>query len=303
MKNEQAKIEVFKLGGAFFEADIIVNFFKKLNNNQKRLYVVSAIKGITRLLEIIYFIQIQKNVNKEYKKSVIKISLSEFKKIHLDLIKKLLKNDQQRKISEKAFSILFKELKDTVWGEIETLNIYQARILKFGELASSKILSDYLEFIGHYNKWLDSRDYLKTSESYIEAEVLQIDPAFKIIFNKFPSLILQGFIGKTPNGKDSLLGYDGSDYSATKFANSLLNSEKEIILTFWKDVNGVYTENPTKNLDAKLIKKLSRQDYIKNVKKNNSFVVRPDSISSLNKNIKVKICSYINLDSIGTEII
>jgi aspartokinase len=82
----------------------------------------------------------------------------------------------------------------------------------------------------------------------------------------------------------------------------LVENKGGMSLTFWKDVDGVYEENPVKNPEAKLIEKMSRKEYIENTSRNNSFVVRPDSISSLSENIEVSIRSFMNFENPGTKI-
>ncbi len=302
------KIKIFKLGGKFFTSNIIKLFFKQLSNNLENdevLFVVSAIKEVTRLLRLIFIAKTEIKIDEDLKNSLVKLCLNEFKKIHADFISKLFEDDEDCNAVLINFDNLFNDLEKIVNSYTINTNIdvFYATILQFGELASSKILSAYMLSIDIDNKYFDAREHVVTTDSHRESSILEVKNNFKKLFLTSRILTTQGFIGRTASGLNSLVGFDGSDYSATKFANSLVTGKEEIILTFWKDVKGVYTKNPTKNLDAKLIEKLSRQEYIKSVKKNNSFVVRPDSILSLDKNIKVKIRSYINLDNMGTEII
>ena len=141
-----------------------------------------------------------------------------------------------------------------------------------------------------------------TDSNTKEAEILSIKEGFQGFFSGSDILISQGFIGRDSSGVNTVVGFDGSDYSAGKFASSLVKTNEKVLLTFWKDVDGVYEENPVKNPEAKLINAMTRKEYIANTEKNNSFVVRPDSISSLDQNIEVTIRSFINFDNLGTKI-
>ncbi len=302
------KIKVFKLGGKFFTPNIIRSFFEQLPNdfkNDEILFVVSAVKEVTRLLRLVFITKTEIKINEDLKNSLIKLCLNKFKKIHIDIISELFKNNEDNGIALINFNNLFNDLEKTVNSYTDNTNvdIFYATILQFGELASSKILSVYMVSIGLDNKDFDARKYVVTSDNHRESNILKVENNFLKLFSTFPILVTQGFIGRTSSGLNSLVGFDGSDYSATQFANSLITNDEGIILTFWKDVDGVYTKNPTENSDAKLIRKLSRQEYIESVKQNKSFVVRPDSITSLNKDIKVNIRSYVDLSNKGTEII
>jgi aspartate kinase len=300
------KIKVYKCGGSFFIPKIIKNFKKVLIKNTHTghtLFVVSAVKEVTRFLNLIFIIKTQKKVNQEFKDLTILLILNEFHKIHTNLISELFIG-KDKSFAIKKFESTFLELKKTISfdkkGDSED-KLY-ASILKFGELASSEILSEYLNSLGVKNKWFDARRYVVTSTSNREAKILKINLGFKKLFSKSKILVTQGFIGKNKEGEDTVLGFDGSDYSASQFANVLAKDKNEMILTFWKDVKGVYTENPSCNPRAHLIHKMSRTEYAHNVEKNKSFVVRPDSISSLDKNVKVHIRSFIDMSEIGTKI-
>ena len=65
-------------------------------------------------------------------------------------------------------------------------------------------------------------------------------------------IITQGFIARAQNGDTVLLGRGGSDVSATCLASKLGATRVEI----WTDVPGLFTANPRKIPNARLLKTL-----------------------------------------------
>jgi len=299
--------QVYKCGGKFFVSNIVKSFFKREENSlksHKTLFVISAMNGITRLLRLIYIIKTEVKIDEELKKLMTTLCMNEFKRDHTEFIFELFPEEDREVVVanfEKLFSDLDKNI--SLYKTDDSKDEFYATILQFGELASSQILSSYANYIGMKNKWFDAREYVATDSNNREAEILSIKDSFRGFFPDNSILITQGFIGRDENGMNTVVGFDGSDYSAGKFASSLVNDTEKVSLTYWKDVDGVYEENPVKNPEAKLIHEMNREEYIDNTKKNNSFVVRPDSILSLEKNIEITIRSFLNFENEGTKII
>ena len=294
------KTQVFKLGGAFF-APRIIKKFRFFKDRAKRLYVVSAVKGVTRLLEIIFKISVQKDLDDDFKEDLINRSLKKFVKIHRKLIVGLFKRDRRDVVLDQ-FNLLVKELRETIFSRPENDDQYYSSILKYGELASSKILSNYLLSIKVENVWFDARDYVLTDSNFHDAKIDSVDSGFEKHFSLSQVLITQGFIGKSITGKDTVLGYDGSDESAARFAMAL-SKDNEVEVTFFKDVLGVYNGNPKKDKNLKVYTSLTPGGYTLLVKETETYVVRPDSIVDLAQaNIKAIIRSYLDLSHPGTVI-
>lgn len=298
--------QVYKCGGKFFVPNIIQSFFEELGSNIKShrtVFIISAMAGITRLLRLIFIIKTEVKIDEELKILMISLCLNEFKRTHSELIFKLFSDSDRGGVMD-TFESLFNNLESSInaYKQENNKDEFYASLLQFGELASSQILSRYMSNVGIENKWFDAREYVVTDDNYREAEILDIKESFKDFFTDDKVLMSQGFIGRNKAGENTVVGFDGSDYSAGCFANSLTKDSDKVTITFWKDVDGVYEENPVKNPEAKLIKEMSRKDYIYNTQKNNSFVVRPDSISNLNQNIEVHIRSFINFTNEGTKI-
>lgn len=295
-------LDVYKLGGAFFSPKTVRNFFESFKVNSGKLFVVSAIKGITRLLDIIVKIAIQKDIRDAFKEKLIELSLNEFLRIHEELIYGLFDKTQAEEVLQNFKTNVFFQVRDTIFNRLENDDQYYASVLKYGEIASSRILADYLNYLGIENLWLDARNYVLTDANYHQAKFVSIHSTFKNCFEKNEIIITQGFIGRSITGKDTLLGYDGSDLSAAVFAIAL-SKNYQVTLSYYKDVNGVYNGNPKESEDLKMFEALTPGEYILLVEETGSFVVRPDSIKLLAKaKVRVIVRSYLYLDNPGTLI-
>jgi aspartate kinase len=120
------------------------------------------------------------------------------------------------------------------------------RIVAFGELISACILSHFLRQDGHKVALTDARTIIKTDASYTQASViwsLTNENLHKLVlplFDHHDVVVTQGFIASSTEGKVTTLGREGSDYTASIFAQGL-DAES---VTVWKDVEGILNGDP-----------------------------------------------------------
>ena len=159
------------------------------------------------------------------------------------------------------------------------------RIVSYGELLSTVIVSEYLAAQGTPNRWLDMRGLFVTDSRYREATI-NVDRSARALrraVDAAPERVLvgQGFIGATPAGRPTTLGREGSDYSAA-MAGYLLDAGS---VTIWKDVDGILSADPRLFADTMLIPELSYLDAIE-LAYAGAQVIHPKTIKPLqNKNI------------------
>lgn len=177
------------------------------------------------------------------------------------------------------------------------------QIVSIGELVSSKIVNAYLQKEGLASKWIDSRDYILTDNTFRDAEVNWVETE-KNIQDDLPELlkkhiiITQGFIASTTENFTTTLGREGSDYTAAIFA-SCLNAKSA---TIWKDVPGVLNADPKWFSETELISELSYLDAIE-LTYYGATVIHPKTIKPLqNKEISLHVRSFIEPDQVGTVI-
>lgn len=118
------------------------------------------------------------------------------------------------------------------------------RILSFGELLSTRIVSAALTVRGIENEWKNSRDLIRTDSNYGFAAV-DFEKTNSLIKDHFSNClarlhILPGFIASDEAGSTTTLGRGGSDYTAAIIAAGARASELEI----WTDVSGMMTADP-----------------------------------------------------------
>ncbi len=137
----------------------------------------------------------------------------------------------------------------------------RADLLACGEWLSTRIGSAYLSrFVGV--DWLDVRQHLvaepepelSTARQWLSASCrAKADTGFQQRCNTLePVVITQGYVAANPGGDTVLLGRGGSDTSAALLAGRLDAARLEI----WTDVPGLFSADPRRVPDARLLKDL-----------------------------------------------
>ena len=178
----------------------------------------------------------------------------------------------------------------------------KAELLSTGEIISSKILSCYLQKENFNHTLLNATQIIKTNYNGVNSSVNWEDT--KSCFHKknhaLP-LLTQGFIASYSNNENfeiTCLGREGSDYSAAIFGK-LFNADQVIL---FKDVDGIYSEDPKKNASAKLFETLTYDEAFNLCNKGNT-VIHPKTIEPLReKGIPILIKNFNNLNIKGTLI-
>ena len=172
--------------------------------------------------------------------------LSDIAQRHSVAIKTLFKNGQNTAIADFVDSTI-KELESITEGVLRVRELSPKtldRLLSFGEIASSKIVSARLAADGLDNEWNDSRLLIRTDSNHGFAAVDFAETNARIkeqIANSSSRLhIVPGFIAADSGGYTTTLGRGGSDYTAAIFA-AALDAE---ILEIWTDVSGMMTADP-----------------------------------------------------------
>ena len=176
------------------------------------------------------------------------------------------------------------------------------RIVSFGELISTTIVSAYLERAGVPNRWIDMRRCFVTSTRHRDANInLPLSaPLLKRAVAGAPVRVFvgQGFIGSTAAGDPTTLGREGSDYSAAVAAN-ILDAES---LSIWKDVEGILNADPKLFADTVYIPELTYLDAIE-LAYSGAQIIHPKTIKPLqNKNIPLYVRPFSDRGKPGSVI-
>ena len=179
-----------------------------------------------------------------------------------------------------------------------------ARIVSTGEVLSSKIVAAAMNVYGLSCRWLDARKMIVTDCSYMsavpdlaatEANVKRFVPEAA----KGVSVVLtQGFIASSVEGFPSVLGFEGSDYSAAIFGMALDADRIEI----WTDVDGIQSADPRKIADTHRIDRVS-YDEASEMAYLGARVLHPLTIEpARRRNIPVHVLNSMSPDAPGSVV-
>ncbi len=175
------------------------------------------------------------------------------------------------------------------------------RIISFGELFSSKIISAYLHSLNMKHEWIDSRSVIKTNSHFGNAAVdfaITNRLIAEVIHDGQQLFIAPGFIASDNSHYTTTLGRGGSDYTAAIFAAAINASSLEI----WTDVNGMMTADPRWVPNAKTISTASYQAAME-LSHFGAKVIYPPTIQPvMQKNIPTLIKNTFAPDEGGTMI-
>ena len=178
------------------------------------------------------------------------------------------------------------------------------RIVCYGELLSTTLISTYLNMVGKKNQWIDARTIIRTDSTYREAKVdwdasegsIQVAIARCMMNN--PIAITQGFIGGNLLNLSTTLGREGSDYSAAIIAYSL-NAES---VTIWKDVPGLLNADPKYYADAVKLDHIPYDEAIE-LSYYGASIIHPKTLKPLqNKAIPLYVKSFCDPEAEGSLI-
>ncbi|HET6569285.1 MAG TPA: aspartate kinase [Rhodothermales bacterium] len=125
-------------------------------------------------------------------------------------------------------------------------------LLSIGERISVPLVALALVEAGLESESYEATDLIRTDGTFGEA-VVDLNFTYRQVrrWHRRVSVaavpVVTGFIGATADGEITTLGRGGSDYSAALVASAL----KASVLERWTDVDGIYTDDPHKNPNAK----------------------------------------------------
>ena len=282
-------MKVFKFGGVSIQSSSairnVVDIIKK-SKFTDLIIVVSAMGKTTNSLEEIVD---QFFFNK-------RLSLEKIKNYHLAIVDDLFEENHSIYADLNA---LFLELEWLLNDKpIRSYDYYYDQIVSFGELFSSKIISEYLNFLKIKNNLIDARDIVRTDNSFRNARI-NWEVTKELILKKIDNnsiLITQGFIGCTSENFTTTLGREGSDFTAALIASVVKSKE----LVIWKDVPGILSSDPRFFKKSIKIDRLSYNEAIE-LAYYGAKVIHPKTIQPLKeKNIPLIVRSFKDISLKGT---
>lgn len=292
-------MRVFKFGGASVSSVEEINNsceIIKAYSQSPMVVIVSAMGKTTNALELL--------AQLFFKEEPCHQALDEIVHFHYQVMDSLFEGN--RDLAVTANKYIGKLIERLQREPSENFDYEYDQIVSYGELISTSILSDYLNYIGLKNTWVDARHVVRTDNNYREGVVNWEKTQKKILKVVLPILqnaensivVSQGFIAGTDEYTTTTLGREGSDYSAAIFAYSLDATD----VTIWKDVPGLLNADPKYFKDAIKLNKISYKEAIE-LAYYGATVIHPKTIKPLqNKSIPLFVKSFKNFHDDGSVI-
>ncbi len=176
------------------------------------------------------------------------------------------------------------------------------RVVSTGEMVSTRIVAQYLDYKKMPCTWLDSARIIKTNSRYRSATIdwqRTVTKCQQRIQPKAGEIVVtQGFLGANAEGQRTTLGREGSDFSGAILAYALdANS-----LTIWKDVAGLLNADPRIFQDTQKLEEISYREALE-LSYYGASVIHPKTIKPLqNKNIPLYIKPFNAPHEAGTTV-
>lgn len=232
---------VVKFGGSNLKTKSdIQNVLRAVRSyNNPLVIVVSAFFGITD-----FIIDNLNDVKKD--KSKVQEIINSIYKLKVDALNENIDNDGARDKTLDDIKECLNELEKLLMGIFLISEIPEASedlVLSYGERLSAITISGILNYYGYTNELILPEDIGLYSDGEFRNATIDYDKSEKPIFDKLNnnnSYVMPGFYGISDEGKVTLLGRGGTDYSASSIARCV----KAESLDVWKDVNGFSSADP-----------------------------------------------------------
>ena len=286
---------IFKFGGASVKnSDAIINLKEIVSLHKEGLtfIVISAIDKTTNQLEKIWKSYLSNDVDSAIEKTNKCIDF------HYNIINNLLLNKDDDFVTQ--FNSLSNELKSFLSNNKKDNELSYSKIVSYGELWSTCIVSSYLNREGLSNDWVDARKIVKTKSNFTESEIdwPKTNEIINQTIDKHKLHVTQGFIASNSDTDTTTLGREGSDFTASIIGTCLAVDE----VVIWKDVNGLLNADPKWFDNTKVLKNISYKEAIE-LSYLGASVIHPNTVKPLqNKNINLRIKSFLVPSNKGTLI-
>jgi bifunctional aspartokinase / homoserine dehydrogenase 1 len=279
-------MQILKFGGSSVASaeniKKVIQIIQQKINNTTTVVVVSALGGITDLLLQAANVASQNDEN-------YKAYLQQIETRHLESVKKLIPIAQQSSLLSlvKKYCNQIEDICNGIFLLQELSARTKDKMVSFGELLSSQIITAALKATDVNAVWKDAKSLIQTDSNFEYANV-----NFVITDNNITEylkaetakvIVVPGFIASDANGNTTTLGRGGSDYTAAIIAAA----SNATVLEIWTDVSGMMTADPRMVNNVKIISQISYQEAME-LSHFGAKVIYPPTIQPvMSKNIPV----------------
>lgn len=294
---------VMKFGGASVKnAEAVRNVCRIIRSyvpQEKLVVVVSAMDKTTNHLETLAWLA------RDAKEEETWTKFRKIRDFHHGITDELF--DPKEKAVREKIGKYFAQIERIIRGILllgEFPDRTYDRIVAFGELLSTAIVSEYLQKEGLDAVCPDAREIVKTDATHTQAAVIWSLTRENVTNKVLPLLeagkvvITQGFIASSLENKVTTLGREGSDYTGSILA-ACLGAES---FTVWKDVRGILNGDPRIETDTTKIDALSYERAVE-MTFYGASVIHPKTIKPLrNADIPLYVKCFKDTSETGTVI-
>lgn len=323
MSKKDNKIIVNKFGGGIMIKEFIPEALKRIqeqiNKGYQPVVVVSALKGVTDKILTFYYLILEKikenhkqNGNIENIDNLIIEFINDLNDSHQKILSQLISSQNSR---ENVIAHLNETL-DSMKKDLEVItrfgdvNIFQDKIVSYGEKLSCILLAEYLKANGLDSESIMAEDIpIITNSKHLNADIdydKSKNNLGKLFSDSKKIIVIPGFTGINHHGNTTTLGRGGTDTTAC-FIASALDACKVIL---WKDVPGVLSADPNIVPTAKAIEYLSYEEAEESGKVIHDKAIQYIKINKINAEValitdpkKNTIIGPVNQDRKGAKMI
>lgn len=206
-----------------------------------------------------------------------------------------------------AIEALVAELRDLLRGVAllgEQTGRSRAMLASFGERLSVHLAASYLRAVGRGSVAVDARELIVTDDSFEEGAVRFEASRARTRARLLPLVeagvvpVVTGFLGATEDGRTTILGRGGSDYTGS-LLGAMLDARE---IWIWTDVDGILTADPRLVRDARTLRQVSFREAAE-MSYFGAKVVHPKTmLPAMERGIPIRIRSTFEPELPGTLI-
>uniref|UniRef100_A0A7S1TI72 ACT domain-containing protein n=2 Tax=Compsopogon caeruleus TaxID=31354 RepID=A0A7S1TI72_9RHOD len=266
------------------------------------MVVVSAVGGVTNKLARLVTAARTRDANEHYLEGI-----EQLRTIHEEIAERILPAESRGPFGATLTSNLrdLRDLLRAVWIARSSSERVEEMVLGYGELWSAQLVWAILRYAKKVNaSWLDARDVLVTRKSDTGRGKIvnwtKTEEKLSVWLKTNPTdlVIATGFIAADEEGVPTVLGRNGSDFSASCFARALKASSCNI----WTDVDGIFSADPRVVPEAVIIPSMSYKEAAE-LAYFGAKVLHPDTMTPcIESKIPIHIKNTFNPSAKGTVV-
>ena len=296
-------MKVMKFGGGCLKTEETLNQVVEIVAREKRkpAVVVSALNGVTDQL-------IASVAAAQRDERTIPDRIESLRDRHVRLAERTIRDEALREETVRAIETALKRVERLLYGVAYTGEASPAirnHVLSYGERLAARLVAGAIRARGPAARPLDSDRIGMVTDDNLENATVKL-ALFRRKFKRTAGEIkrgsfvpvITGFFGVTSDGRISLFGRNGSDYSASVVAYGLKARSLEI----WKDVGGFMSADPGAEKNARKIDRLSYYEAAE-LSYFGAKILHPrtlEPLTGLDAEVRIKCLS--DPDDPGTEI-